>query len=287
MRKLNAPEVTFEDSFTQCVSGIGAEAERLRYNDNLPDRQSVEEEYITLAYAGDLYTLPRFPAGGLPDHLVSGALSKSDFKKLYSQYLVPKEKPGRAIYQQLKVTANGKCPLCGDIGHVATLDHYLPKANFPLYSVLPRNLVPCCRDCNSEKLNAFATNKEDQVLHPYFDGDHFFNTQWIKADVVEGDPPVIEFIVDPPAFWSDVDKQRVKAHFREYGLAEKFGREAAADLPEVIHMRRTVLEGLAPAEFAHYLRERSMNLMSPVNNWRRITFASLAESNWFCTETFI
>ncbi|TPJ42888.1 HNH endonuclease signature motif containing protein [Mesorhizobium sp. B2-7-1] len=59
------------------------------------------------------------------------------------------------------------CPFCGGLGHTWTLDHYLPKANFPAYSVNPSNLVPCCRDCNSGKNASFGAELHEQTLHPY------------------------------------------------------------------------------------------------------------------------
>jgi hypothetical protein len=287
MRKLSVPTVNFDQSFDECISGIGSAATRQRYEDNLAIRTPIEQNYSGLATAGNLFSLPRYPSGPGLNPEIHGVLTSSELKKLYNQYLVPKEKPGRSVYEKLKVTANGKCPFCGDIGHVATLDHFLPKANFPLYSILPGNLVPCCRDCNSEKLNSYASTKGEQVLHPYFDGNHFFDTRWVAAEVIEGDLPVVQFYVAPPAGWSSIDTQRIAAHFIEYDLAKKFGREAAADIPETVHMRRTALRELSPADFSSYLLERSVNLHSPVNNWRRVMFEALAQSNWFCNQAFV
>jgi hypothetical protein len=168
---------------------------------------------------------------------------------------------------------------------VRTLDHYVPKANFPLYSLMPGNLIPCCRDCNSEKLNAFSATLDGQTLHPYFDDPKFFNEQWVAARVIASTPPVIEYYVSPPAHWSPAERNRVAAHFTEYGLAERFGVEAGADLPETIDTRRTTLHGFSPKEYSDYLREKSENMNLPVNNWRRVMFSSLAHDKWFCTHS--
>ena len=272
--------------FTQCVNGVGSAATQQRYHQNVTTHAQLEQQYAVLAASGDLYTLPRFQSGPGLDQIVHGQLRRSELTKLYAQYLVPAKKPGRAMYETLKVTANGKCPFCGDIGHVTTLDHFLPKANFPIYSVCPQNLVPCCRDCNSEKQNSFASTKGEQALHPYFDANHFFDTRWVDAIVIPGDPPVVEFHASPPIHWSVDDQQRVSAHFIEYDLAGKFGREAAADLPETMHMRRTIMHGLSDHEFSNHLMERSLNLHLPINNWRRVMFAALSQSAWFCSQIF-
>jgi 5-methylcytosine-specific restriction endonuclease McrA len=286
MRKLNIPAIDFRYAFGECVNGVGSAATQQNYMQNVTTHVQIEQQYSQLAASGDLFGLPRFQSGPGLDQVVHGQLRRSELTKLYTQYLVPKGKPARVIYEELKVTANGKCPFCGDIGHVTTLDHFLPKANFPIYSVCPNNLVPCCRDCNSEKLNSYATTKGGQTLHPYFDANHFFSTQWVTASVIPGDPPVVEFHVSPPQNWSADDQQRVTSHFDEYLLAEKFGREAAADLPETMHMRRTIMHNLSQQEFSDHLLERSANLHFPVNNWRRVMFSALGQSPWFCSQLF-
>lgn len=286
MQKLSRPLVDFPTAIAQTISGIGDEQSRVAHTDALADGLAIEAEYNQLAATADLYLCPRVDANGPVDPVVHGTLRKSQLTKLYSQYLVPEGKPARYIYEAIKVTANGKCPLCGGVGHVRTLDHYLPKANFPLYSVLPSNLVPCCRDCNSEKLNAFATERAKQTLHPYFDHDRFFSEKWIHARVIQSSPPVLEFFVLPPQGWDKDDKSRVFAHFEEYDLGRKFAIEAAADIPETIQTRRTSMVNSSPGEFSAYLWDKAQTPTWPINNWRRAMFGALAVDAWFCQQQF-
>jgi hypothetical protein len=284
MKKLTIPATSFSDALTEVISGIGSEDTRLTHTSAFHDSANIETAYADAASAAMLYAFPRVT--GNDDAVVHGGLRKSHLTKLYTQYFVPDTKPARRVYEAIKVTANGKCPLCGGVGHVRTLDHYLPKANFPLYSVLPTNLVPCCRDCNSEKLNAFATVRGGQTIHPYFDHDRFFNEKWINARVIPCDPPVLEFFVAPPTNWHADDRSRVQAHFYEYGLADKFSVEAASDLPETIQTRRTTMSANSPLEFSTYLAEKGQTVTLPVNNWRRVMFSALAADAWFCSQTF-
>lgn len=284
MKKLNLPEAEFETAVSLAISGIGDAAKRKAHTDSLKDADSIAKEYADRARATDLYALPRVT--GRDDPIIHGTLRKSDLTALYSQYFVPPNKPARKIYEEIKVSAKGKCPLCGGIGHVRTLDHYLPKANFPLYSVLPANLVPCCRDCNSDKLNSFSATKDGQTIHPYFDGDRFFVEKWISATVVPGDPPVVSFFVAPPAHWPAADRSRVASHFAEYGLGGKFSIEAAADLSETIQTRRTTLAAVGADGFSQYLAEKGQNPDLPINNWRRVMFTALSTDAWFCAQAF-
>ncbi|MFG1180822.1 HNH endonuclease [Xanthobacter versatilis] len=285
MKKLALPPISFPDALVVTISGIASVPTQNMHKSAFLDSVSIEAGYADRARAATLYQLPR--VSGSDDPAIHGALRRSHLTNLYTQYFVPASKPGRRIYEAIKVTANGKCPLCGGIGHVRTLDHYLPKANFPLYSVLPINLVPCCRDCNSDKLNAFSVDREGQTLHPYFDDSKFFDERWIHARVQQSDPPVIEFFVEPPSNWPADDRARAQAHFNDYRLKDKFSIEAAADLPETIQTRRTTMSNNTPNEFSDYLAEKGQTETLPINNWRRVMFSALALDSWFCSHIFV
>lgn len=62
------------------------------------------------------------------------------------------------------------CPSCG--GHVVpgTLDHYLPKTEFPEFAVLLLNLTPMCNACQESKGATYLTaGNTKKYLHSYFD----------------------------------------------------------------------------------------------------------------------
>ncbi|TGA97710.1 hypothetical protein E4665_11460 [Sporolactobacillus shoreae] len=71
--------------------------------------------------------------------------------KVYTQKMVPKSQLGRPYYDLfLSLPPNEKCPYCGQ-KKVSTLDHFLPKSVYTPLIVTPTNLVPSCKDCNTEK----------------------------------------------------------------------------------------------------------------------------------------
>lgn len=60
------------------------------------------------------------------------------------------------------------CPMCGSM-HRGTLDHYLPKNTYPIFSIFSLNLVPACK-CNSKRKEVIiGLNLGERILHPYFD----------------------------------------------------------------------------------------------------------------------
>lgn len=72
------------------------------------------------------------------------------------------------ITEMRESTEHLVCPMCGSM-HSGTLDHYLPRNDYPIFSVFSRNLVPACK-CNSKRMETLlGVEAGERVLHPYFD----------------------------------------------------------------------------------------------------------------------
>ncbi|WP_425569038.1 HNH endonuclease, partial [Pseudonocardia xishanensis] len=90
-------------------------------------------------------------------------------KALKSNFaLMDNGKPFAHIRNELMAANGARCPLCAN-GTVATLDHYLPRASFPEFSILATNLVPCCERCNRIKGEKLKRADGARFLHAYFD----------------------------------------------------------------------------------------------------------------------
>lgn len=64
------------------------------------------------------------------------------------------------------------CPYCGDPKKPDTLDHFIPKDDWPEFSIFPNNLVPQCRACAPIKGKKLFCNilNISKFIHPiYFD----------------------------------------------------------------------------------------------------------------------
>jgi len=62
------------------------------------------------------------------------------------------------------------CPSCGESGKPGTLDHYLPKSDYPELSVVVANLTPMCSECQGRKGADYINAKGEKLfIHPYFD----------------------------------------------------------------------------------------------------------------------
>ncbi|MGF9565135.1 HNH endonuclease signature motif containing protein [Neorhizobium sp. BT27B] len=267
------------DVYDLCV-GECAVGDRTPYDVNRSFIENAAADYQAASVAKSWHLLPRAPRG-MPDTVVAGSLTKGQLTSLYTDRMVRTSGQARRVYDDIQVAAGGHCPFCGGVGYVATLDHYLPKSGFPLFSVLPTNLVPCCRDCNTGKSAAFGTTAEQQPLHPYADDPKFFTERWIRARLVPTDPIGVVFYCAAPTTWSPTEQARAYSHFTDYRLADRYKTLAGAEANKVVGQRRGTLRGMTSDGFREYLLEAADEPGYDLNGWNRTTYAALADTNWF------
>jgi 5-methylcytosine-specific restriction endonuclease McrA len=62
------------------------------------------------------------------------------------------------------------CPSCGEAGKPGTLDHYLPKTEYPEFSIVLINLTPMCEACQEKKGTSALDDEGNKLfIHPYYD----------------------------------------------------------------------------------------------------------------------
>jgi hypothetical protein len=286
MKRLLHPNKSARDAYITCVSGIGEGDLKARMTACCDNIVEESDEYIAQAERGMLFSLPQ--RGGRPNEnpVVVGAVLKSELVNLYDYYMVQK-KPARDMYDDIMVLANGHCPFCGGIGRPKTLDHYLPKAKYPQFSVLPLNLIPSCKDCNlGEKRASVAATADQQVLHPYLDDNCFFTEQWIFARVFPGNPCSLEFYVFAPDTWSPLNQRRVNKHFVDFDLSERYSILAGEEIAVVVDQRASLMRDLTREDFTEYLMSVANPHVYFANHWRRVLYQTLARDEWFCSARF-
>lgn len=271
MWTIRQPKIPAEEAFRTCVTGMRDATTRERF-------AAVEDAVID----ADVKFQEKAETGDCEDLEASDfALPSVDMPWLYRERLV-KAVEGRRLYDCLKKLAPGKkCPLCGH-GVVKTLDHHLAKHRYHALAVNPLNLVPACRDCNTEKLDC-----DDDTLNPYFDD---VRDQWLYARLIQGppgEPPTVEFFVDFPDNWPDRLRKRVENHFRVFQLAERFEVAAGSELTSIVYtLRRIWDEERADGVRRHLLDlARGARLMA-ANTWQAALFDGLAASHWYCDGGF-
>ncbi|EGQ8240295.1 HNH endonuclease [Vibrio parahaemolyticus] len=292
MKNLSLPSISFNDMLTKCSQGM----EQVNVRDNFisvfPAFLEKEQQYRELSLSGLLYTYPKTEPLTNSTQVV-GHLSKSKLINLYENNLRNKDKPARDYYDLLLVSSGERCPFCGDIGHTKNLDHFLPKAHFPEFSVLPLNLVPSCRDCNmGEKGQTYATSQDNQAIHPYVDKNIFFQEQWVFADFIDEDDGALRYYVRCPTTWSQEDKKRAENHFNSLDLASRYRLESGKHLSELIDQKnafkdailrfdaQATLEAIKDAFVAANLQPIINSNHFP-NHWKKVMYRCIASSHSF------
>lgn len=286
MRVVVSPTDDPATVFQTCINSISDQNLRSRLQLVITEIASAASDYEQKAHAQQFYRIA--PNNCHNDDLALGSVTKKELKSVYSSHMVGKEKPARAIYDLLLSRAPlGKCPFCG-FGHASTLDHYLPKTLYPQLSVLPLNLLPSCKDCNTGKSTAIATTGESQTLHPYFDHHNFINEQWLYAEVMQTAPVTIHFFVRSPAHWDSLSKARVQAHFIDFKLASRYSVEASNELAclrDSLQSYRALL-GSNGVKLSLSIEAQSHHNQHS-NSWQTAMYQALCHSDWYCDGGFL
>lgn len=190
----------------------------------------------------------------------------------------------RAVYLGIKARAYLQCcPLCAH-RDVTTLDHYLPKENYPEFAVLPINLVPSCMSCNGAKHTFIPATAGDQLFHPFFDDWSAF--QLLRADVQVTQYIDVDFFIDPAGAPPNV-VERAQNHFERLQLGSLYALNAAVEL---VSKRGELVEhfdGGGTAALASELTREATSRRRPFRNtWQPALYRALAASDEFSSGGF-
>jgi hypothetical protein len=279
MRAIVKPDYESLLVYQTCINSISDRDLRSRLDNVSNDIHNAAKDYEQKAIAKQLYTIIANNSDN--DELALGTVTKKELKDVYSVHMVGKTKPAREFYDELLSQAPlGRCPFCG-IGYASTLDHFLPKTKYPQLSVLPINLVPSCKDCNTGKNNVIPASAKKQSLHPYFDHQNFIDEQWLFAEVTQTTPAMISFFVKVPDHWDDVSKGRVKSHFVDFKLDFRYAIEAGNELAGIKDMLNNYKEQHGSNALVELLTLKSeSHAKQHANSWQTAFYQALASNNW-------
>ncbi|MED3876476.1 HNH endonuclease [Lysinibacillus capsici] len=118
------------------------------------------------------------------------------------------------------------CPYCG-LNSNGTFDHYIPKEDFPDYSVLALNLIPCCEKCNSIKGKRWKKNDHLLFINYYF--SIIPDQRYLYVDIeynISTQVPTITFKLENN---NDIDEEVftvIKTHYQKLNLCSRYEEHA-------------------------------------------------------------
>jgi len=173
----------------------------------------------------------------------------------------------RPIIEGLRDRTLQICPSCGEEGTPNTLDHYLPKQNYPQFAITPANLSPMCDICQMHKGSETIDDEGHRLyLHPYF--DDFIAEQILQLEIgrpleapenfflrpVPGLPENIEALVRRHTSGLDIQKRYGPFFKGEYlrllRLAQD-AREKDQDFLELLPIFKNHALGRGPNAWVH------------------------------------
>jgi len=245
-----------------------------------PDVQSAHTAYLGAATRGVFWGLR-------PGEFQCRGLNQIQTTWLYNSKLVGGNPKQRAVYDRIKAGAiDDLCPFCNH-RDVYDLDHFLPKESFHLLAVNPWNLVPSCKECNTNKKAHKADQATSEFFHPYF---NIPSGRWLAAEVQCGERPAVRFMVIAPDNWSEIDFKRAQFQFDRLKLDRLYRAQTGAEIRVLALSLSGIFRGGGP-EGAGRVRRKLMELADErepagLNDWKLAMYKAMSESDWYCEGGF-
>ncbi|MEA4940622.1 MAG: HNH endonuclease signature motif containing protein [Christensenella sp.] len=173
---------------------------------------------------------PNMLTGLLTQDPMENGVTNNEIVKIYNQKFAKQNSIGRQYYDAIMALPPlGICPICG-VRVISTLDHYLPKTKYSTLVVSPNNLIPVCRDCNTDKSDYYFSKTSASPLHPYF--DDIDDIQWLIA--IPKENRTVAFEVQASELCDQVLNKRVANNFKLYKLGPLYSKKAAQVIADEI-----------------------------------------------------
>lgn len=274
MISLDSPSMSPVEVFDACGSKVQHGLDRAAFSRARLSYASLPRSYNLLASGHRLHQYRSSPVGDL---------TVEHHRRMYENHLVGGA--SRPVYEQILVgSPSGRCAYCG-VGVAASLDHYLPLGQFPELSVLPRNLVPACADCNRSKGEFTPSKRADELFHPYFDA--WADEIRLTATPLFGEFISVRYSVVSLEGSNPMNAERATHHLERLKLDRLYRMNAMVELSE----RKRQLEGIFEVAGADGLRrflvgEVDSRAAAERNGWRAALCQGLADSDEFCDGGF-
>lgn len=164
------------------------------------------------------------------------------------------------------------CPYCS-LNQNPDLDHFLPKKDFPEYSLFGPNLIPICTPCNRKKLRAIKTPQGGRkLLHAAFEPSIDQPILQASIDYSE-DEPVVTYRIDDHVALPPIERAVAIEHFKRLGLAKRYRDRAHGFIASL----KQHLTDRSPQVRARTLNRKILDAAvgKPDNDWEAAMFRAV------------
>ncbi|WCO00565.1 HNH endonuclease signature motif containing protein [Psychroserpens ponticola] len=168
------------------------------------------------------------------------------------------------------------CPNC-TIDNVSSLDHFIPKEEFPEFSVNPINLIPCCTICNSKKKDKWKNDSSLLFINLY---SHIIPlTQYLFVDITS--KTEFEFRIENRTGIDSDLFEIIKSHYGQLGLLERFRENSDGVISEldilISSFKRLISDDIVLFKEIsnHYSTKEAID---GINNWKIVLIKAMISS---------
>ena len=164
-------------------------------------------------------------------------LEKATLIDLYQYKSSIIKKIKNKILDSQVITISATCQYC-TLNSINSLDHFIPKSDFPEFSVNPLNLFPCCPECNFKKNNLCFNGEESLFLNLYL--DELPEKEYLRADFDFSDEiPLVTFSLHNPDNIEVNLYRTICSHYERLNLLERMREKSNEIVTEIICSLKT------------------------------------------------
>lgn len=201
---------------------------------------------------------------------------KSNLLKLYSS------QRKSIVNLKIELTTNefnqriNTCPNC-TIEKVSSLDHFIPKDEFPEFSVNPINLIPCCSNCNSIKKDNWRVDHNLLFINLY--SDIIPKTKYLFVDIYS--KTEFKFKLENKCNIDENIFRLIESHYSKLNLLQRFKEnsdEVISELDILISSFKNLINDdkkLLNAIEKHFSKIETLN---GINNWKIVLVKAMINS---------
>lgn len=153
-------------------------------------------------------------------------------------------KPFQELLAYLTTDENNRvsklCPNC-TITNVQSLDHCIPKTEFPEFSDNPKNLMQCCMTCNGKKSKIWRTDTHRIFLNLFIDDIPNSQFLFVKGKIID-EVPVFSFSLKQPKDMDDLLYKKIEGHYLGLDLLNRFADNSSDIVDELAFSIKSLLE---------------------------------------------
>lgn len=211
---------------------------------------------------------------------------KSDLLNLYSY--------DNSVISKLKIKlttsefnrVENTCQNC-TVGEVGSFDHFLPKDEFPEFSIHPKNLIPSCTKCNGKKSVNWRDGLSSIFLNLYL--DDLPDNQYLFVDIDYNLGLDYSFRVDNRNQINPALFRIIESHYRRLELPQRFKENSNKVVSELTNSINSYKNKLPRIEIINSVieSENSNIALYGSNYWQSILKIALVRNNQFMNSFYI